>query len=72
MGAWLLACHYVDMHWLVGARREAGQAWQWPDAPALLLVGGLCVAFALWRQRGHLLSAVWDPDYADGIRYESR
>ena len=72
MGVWLLACHYVDMHWLVGARRQATYAWQWPDAPALLLVGGLCVAFALWRQRGRLLSAVRDPDYTVGIHYESR
>jgi len=72
MGAWLLACHYVDMHWLVGARRQAAQAWHWADAPALLLVGGLGVAFALWRQRGTLLSAVWDPDYTVAVHYESR
>jgi hypothetical protein len=72
LGAWLLAAHYVDIHWLVGARRDDAQAWQWPDAPALLLVGGLCVAFALWRQRGRLLSAIHDPDYAVGIHYESR
>jgi hypothetical protein len=71
LGAWLLACHYVDMHWLVGAGRGA-RPWQWPDAPALVLVGGACVAFALWRQRGHLVSAAFAPDYADAVEYESR
>jgi hypothetical protein len=75
LGAWLLACHYVDIHWLVGARRPVatgGGAWHWPDAAALLLVGGLCVAFAVWRQRGKLPSAAFAPDYADALLYESR
>ncbi|HZS37043.1 MAG TPA: hypothetical protein VFF06_09455 [Polyangia bacterium] len=72
LGAWLLACHYVDIHWLVGARRAPAAPWQWQDAPALMLVGGLTVAFAVWRQRGRLLSAYHDPDYAAGLAYESR
>lgn len=72
MGAWILACHYVDVHWLVGADRGATWAWQWEDAPPLLLVGGLTVAFALWRQRGRLLTAYYDPDFVEGTHYESR
>jgi hypothetical protein len=72
MGAWILACHYVDVHWLVGADRGATHAWQWQDAPPLLLLGGLCVAFGLWRQRGRLLSAYYDPAWAEGTQYESR
>ncbi|MEO6950837.1 MAG: hypothetical protein ABI321_03410 [Polyangia bacterium] len=71
LGAWLLLCHYVDIHWLVGAHRGAAP-WQWQDLPALLFVGGTLVAFAIWRQRGHLLSACHDPDYAAGIAYESK
>lgn len=72
MGAWLFACHYVDIHWLVGARRGEGSPWRWQDVPPLLLILGLSTAFAVWRQRGHLLSAYYDPDYAVGIEYESR
>jgi len=70
-GAWLFACHYVDVHWLVGARRGAAP-WQWQDLPALLFVLGASVAFAVSRQRGHLLSPYYDPDYAAAVDYESR
>jgi hypothetical protein len=71
MGAWLIACHYVDVHWLVGADRGAAP-WQWQDLPALAAISGSTVAFALWRQRGQLLAAVDDPDFAAGAAYESR
>ena len=39
---------------------------------AVLLIGGLLVAFAVWRQRGRLLSAYYDPDFVEGTHYESR
>jgi hypothetical protein len=71
-GVWILACHYVDIHWLVGARRGAALPWRWEDLPALMLVGGLATAFALWRQRGHRLAAYYDPDFAAAAAYESR
>ena len=71
LGAWLVACHYVDVHWLVGANRGAAP-WQWQDLPALAAISGSAVAFALWRQRGQLLVAVDDPDFAAGAAYESR
>lgn len=72
MGAWLLLCHYVDVHWLVGADRGGTHPWRWEDLPPLLVIGGGCVAFALWRQRGRLLSAYYDPDFVAGTHYESR
>jgi hypothetical protein len=71
LGGWLLASHYVDVHWLVGPLRS-GEGWRWQEAPALAAIGGLCVAFALWRQRGKLLAPVHDPDYPRGVAYESR
>src|SRR5262249_16204041 len=37
LGGWILACHYVDIHWLVGAYRGAAP-WRWEDLPALMLV----------------------------------
>ena len=70
--AWILACHYIDVHWLIGGLRGPGSPWRWQDASALLLVGGLTVAFALWRQRGLPLSAIGDPDHAAALAYESR
>jgi hypothetical protein len=72
MGAWILACHYIDVHWLVGADRGGTHPWRWEDAPALLFIGGATVAFALWRQRGQLLTAYYDPDFVEGAHYESR
>lgn len=72
LGAWILGCHYVDIHWLVGAHRLPAAPWQWQDAPALLFVGGATVAFAVWRQRGRLLSASYDVEYARAVAYESR
>jgi hypothetical protein len=66
IGAWLLACHFIDVKWLVGG------PWSWQDAAALALVGGLSVACATWRQRGRLVAAVYDPDYERAVAYESR
>jgi hypothetical protein len=70
LGAWLLVCHYIDVHWLVGADRGA-PPWQWQDAGALLFIGGATVACAVWRQRGRLLAATHDPDWAAALAYES-
>jgi hypothetical protein len=70
LGAWLLACHYVDIHWLVGPR-SGGPPWRWQDLPALLLVGGVCVATALRLQRGRALYAFADPDLEPAMGYES-
>jgi hypothetical protein len=72
LGAWLLVCHYVDVHWLVGADRGPPPVWRWQDAPPLLFIPGLLVAFALWRQRGKLLSAFYDPTFVAATKYESR
>lgn len=72
LGGWLLGCHYVDMHWLIAAGRGSMVPWQWEDAPALVFVVGACVAFAIWRQRGHLLSPYYDPDFVEATHYESR
>lgn len=72
LGAWILGCHYVDIHWLVAACRGAVSPWQWSDAPALVFVVGAGVAFAVWRQRGHLMSPYYDPDFVEATHYESR
>jgi hypothetical protein len=68
---WLLAAHYVDVHWLVAPARHDGLALHWLDAAALVAVSGWAVAFAVWRQRGHLLAPVHDPAYERALEYES-
>jgi hypothetical protein len=71
LGGWILFCHYFDVHWLVGAARGAAP-WQWQDLPAVMLIAGASIAFAVWRQRGQLLAPIYDPDYATAVAYESR
>jgi hypothetical protein len=71
IGAWILLCHYVDIHWLVAAHRP-GRPWSWQDLAPLLFIGGISVAFSIWRQRGHLIAARHDPHYAAATAYESR
>lgn len=72
MAAWILAAHYFDVHWIVAAARERPRPFSWMDLPALLGVGGLVVAFALWRQRGHLLAPIHDPRFPAALEYQAR
>ena len=39
---------------------------------AEVAVGGLSVAFGVWRQRGHLLAPVYDPAFPRAMEYQSR
>jgi hypothetical protein len=69
---WLLAGHYLDMHWLVAPARRTGPVFHWLDAAALSCVVGFSLAFAVWRQRGHALAAARAPDYVRALEYSSQ
>jgi hypothetical protein len=72
VAAWLLAAHYLDVHWLVlPASCSAGLAGAWIDLGALLAVAGLTVSYAVFRLRGVRLVPVHDPALPDALRYES-
>lgn len=73
VAVWLLVAHYFDVHWLVvpEARAAHGFPYHWLDVAALLLVGGLSVAFATLRLRGKATMPVGDPVLPRALRYES-
>lgn len=73
MGAYLLAVHYLDVHWLVLPGASPG-----PDArilidlAALLALSGVTVAFTAARVKGHPLHPLHDPALREALRYHSR
>jgi hypothetical protein len=69
-GFWLLAVNFLDLYWLIIPSLS-------PDHvifPVWLIaawvgVGGLAIAFALWRLRGHYAVPVRDPFLSVSLRY---
>jgi hypothetical protein len=68
---WLLVAHYFDVHWLIAPETGDRPGSAWVDLAALLGLGGACVAWGLWRQKGHPLVPVGDPDLERALAYES-
>jgi len=73
VAAWLLAVHYLDVHWLVmpGAR-PSGRVWSFLDLGALLAIAGVVVAFGVYRMRGRLMVPIHDPELPRARSYDSR
>jgi hypothetical protein len=66
----LLFMHWVDLYWLVMPHLdEAGPRFSFWDLSALVGVGGVAVAFTVWRMRGTLGVPVRDPYLDDSLRY---
>jgi hypothetical protein len=69
--AWILVAHYVDVYWVVMPQASPlGPQPSWMDLSALLGVGGVTLAFAVSRLRGHALLPVRDPYLHDSLHYE--
>ena len=72
VGAWILAAHYIDLHWLVVPEHAPrGFPYHWIDLGALLAIGGASAAFAALRLRGRRLVPINDPELPRALRYES-
>jgi hypothetical protein len=70
VAVWILLCHYIDIYWLVmPALAPNSTPVQWTDLAAFVGVGGVAVAFALWRLRGRFTVPIKDPYLADSLRY---
>jgi hypothetical protein len=69
---WLLAFHYLDIHWLVLPALRPGFYPHWLDLGALAFVGGLTAAFGLWRMRGLPVVPIGDPRLPAGMRYTTQ
>ncbi len=70
VAAWTLVAHWVDMYWLIMPHLDrAGPRPSLWDLTALVGVGGVAVAFTIWRMRGWAAVPVGDPYLDDSLRY---
>ncbi|HLL06885.1 MAG TPA: hypothetical protein VK539_40295 [Myxococcaceae bacterium] len=70
VAVYILGIHYVDLYWLVWpAHSEGSPSFHWTLITAFLGVGGISVAFALWRAGGKYTVPVKDPYISDSLRY---
>lgn len=68
---WILLVHSVDIYWLImPSLNPDGLVLHWSLLTAFVGVGGLSIAFAIWRLRGHFSMPVRDPYLADSIAYK--
>jgi hypothetical protein len=71
VAAWILVIHYIDCYWLIMPELHHDSPMPHiSDLTALIGVGGLCVAFALWRLRGLYPVPVRDPYATQAMRYD--
>jgi hypothetical protein len=70
VAVWVLVVHYIDIYWLVmPALFPSGPQPHIAHLTAALGVGGIAVATALWRARGHYAIPVKDPNLSYSLRY---
>lgn len=70
VAAWVLLVHWIDLYWLVMPHLDAGgprpSLW---DLAAFVGVGGVTVAFGVFRMRGTVAVPIRDPYLDDSLRY---
>jgi hypothetical protein len=70
MALWLLICHAVDLYWLIMPHaNNDGPHPALSDLAAFVGVGGIAIAFMLYRLRGRFLVPVGDPFLAPSLEY---
>jgi hypothetical protein len=73
VASWTLFAHLVDVYWLIlPARYEAAPVLHWTQPCALVGMGGLFVAFALWRLRSGYPIPVRDPFLLESLQYNPK
>lgn len=72
---WILFAHFFDLYfWVMPAMRLLNDAYRspnpgWQDVTAFFGIGGLAVAFVLFRMRGKLAMPVNDPTFDYSLKY---
>ncbi len=67
---WVLAVHLLDIYWLVmPSLTPEGPSFHWTLPFAWIGIGGVALAFAVWRIRGHYALPVKDPFLSTSLRY---
>ncbi len=70
MAIWLLVAHAVDCYWIVLPQLNAeGPRFALSDLFAFVGVGGIALAFFIFRMRGRLLVPIGDPFIASSMEY---
>jgi hypothetical protein len=70
VAGWILFAHFIDLCWLVlPVFHEQGPSLHWSLLTAFVGVGGVAIAFALFRARGKYAVPVGDPYLDDSLRY---
>jgi hypothetical protein len=70
LALWLLLVHWVDLYWVImPGLHEAGPRPALWDLTAFVGVGGIAVAFTIWRMHGVAPVPLRDPYLADSLRY---
>jgi hypothetical protein len=70
MAVFMLVAHAVDVYWLVLPQiTQAGPHFNLSDLFAFVGVGGVVIAFLIWRMRGRLLVPIGDPFIASSVEY---
>lgn len=69
LAIWIVAMHFVDVHWKVAPALPDAAIVHWADFGAFLFLGGLCSAFATWWLRGRPIAPRLDPLLGKGSRY---
>jgi hypothetical protein len=70
VSAWVVVMHFIDVYWLVvPALHREGVVPHWLDLAALFGIGGVVVAYGVWRFRGNVVAPVGDPRYPASLEF---
>jgi hypothetical protein len=70
MAVWLLVAHAVDVYWIVLPQLTGdGPHFNLSDLFAFVGIGGVAIAFLIFRLRGRMLVPVGDPFLANALEY---
>ncbi len=70
VAAWLLFFHYLDVYWIImPALHPQAPHPHWADLTAWVGIGGIAVAFGIWRIRGRYTVPVGDPYLQISLQY---
>ena len=73
VGVWIFFVHLIESYWIVlPALHEAGPWPHWTQLTAVLGIGGLSIAYPLWRLRGSYPVPVRDPYLRHSLRYKQQ
>jgi hypothetical protein len=63
--------HWLEVHWIIVPAGRFEGIVHWVDVGPILLIGGACLGFAVWRMRGRPMAPRWDQALSKGASYHS-